>query len=105
MKFLTAGACLLATLSTSLAAPAPKVNSIHHPKLSRPQFRKRNEYTNAVNVTSTAPTTTAPKDNVWASLTNDEAAAVINFLHEQSALNLTAAADSGEYVSLNPGNH
>lgn len=98
MKFSAVGACLLATLSAAFAAPAPKVNAVHHPKLSRPQFRKRNEYTNAVNVTSKAPTTSAPKDNVWASLSNDEAAAVINFLHTQPALNLTASADSGEYV-------
>lgn len=98
MKLLASGACLLATLSIALAAPAPKVNAVHHPKLSRPQFRKRTEYTNAVNVTSAAPTTSAPKNNVWASLSNDEAAAVIAFLHEQPALNLTLAQDSGEYV-------
>lgn len=96
MKVLTAGTWILGALSSCLAAPAPKVNAVHHPKLSRPQFRKRNDYTNAVNVTSTAPTTSAPKANVWASLSNDEAAAVINFLHDQPDLNLTAAQDSGE---------
>jgi primary-amine oxidase len=96
MRVLTAGICILGALSSCLAAPAPKVNSVHHPKLSRPQFRKRNEFVGAANVTSTAPTTTAPKANVWTALSNDEAASVINFLHDQPALNLTAASDSGE---------
>lgn len=43
---------------------------------------------------SYAPTVTAPKDNVFASLTNDEAAAVIKFCHEQDSLNLTAAENA-----------
>jgi primary-amine oxidase len=98
MKFFAAGVCILASLLTGLAAPAPKVNAVHHPKLSRPQLRKRTEYTNAVNISAAAPATSAPRDNVWASLSNDEAAAVIAFLHEQPALNLTLAQDSGEYV-------
>ena len=96
MKAIATGLCILGVLSSCFAAPAPKVNAVHHPKLTRPQFRKRNGYTSAINVTSTAPTTSAPKTNVWASLSNDEAASVISFLHEQPALNLTAAQDSGE---------
>lgn len=96
MRVLAATLCILGTLTTALAAPAPKVNAIHHPKLSRPQFRKRNNVISAVNVASTAPTTSAPKANVWASLSNDEAASVINFLHDQPTLNLTAAQDAGE---------
>lgn len=37
-------------------------------------------------------TTNAPKPNIFAGLTNDEAAAVTSFLHRQDSLNLTAAA-------------
>lgn len=43
------------------------------------------------------PTTSAPKKNVWASLTNDEAASVISFLHNQTSLNLTASDDAGAW--------
>ena len=41
-------------------------------------------------------TTKAPKSNIFAGLTNDEAAAVTSFLHGQSSLNLTAAANATE---------
>ena len=41
-------------------------------------------------------TTKAPKSNIFAGLTNDEAAAVTSFLHAQSILNLTAAATATE---------
>lgn len=41
-------------------------------------------------------TTKAPKANIFAGLTNDEAAAVTSFLHGQNSLNLTAAATSTE---------
>ena len=41
-------------------------------------------------------TTKAPKSNIFAGLTNDEAAAVTSFLHRQSSLNLTAAATATE---------
>lgn len=37
-------------------------------------------------------TATAPKANIFAGLTNEEAAAVTSFLHAQSSINLTAAA-------------
>lgn len=41
-------------------------------------------------------TTKAPKSNIFAGLTNDEAAAVTSYLHSQSSLNLTAAATATE---------
>lgn len=40
------------------------------------------------------PTVTAPHPNVWASLSNEEAASVVGFLHNNTDLNLTAAADA-----------
>lgn len=39
-------------------------------------------------------TTKAPKVNIFAGLTNDEAAAVTAFLHDQKNLNLTAAVNA-----------
>ncbi|KAF7315690.1 Amine oxidase [Mycena indigotica] len=39
-------------------------------------------------------TAKAPKENIFISLTDDEAAAVISFLHKQPALNLTATANA-----------
>lgn len=42
---------------------------------------------------------TAPKSNIFAGLTNDEAAAVTSFLHDQKSLNLTAAANATRWDS------
>ena len=39
-------------------------------------------------------TTKAPKVNIFAGLTDDEAAAVTSFLHDQKSLNLTAASSA-----------
>lgn len=39
-------------------------------------------------------TAKAPKSNIFAGLTNDEAVAVTAFLHGQKSLNLTATADA-----------
>lgn len=41
-------------------------------------------------------TTKAPKTNIFAGLTNDEAAAVTSFLHGQNSLNVTAGATATE---------
>lgn len=41
-----------------------------------------------------APTVTAAKDNIFDSLTIEEAASVVKFCHEQDSLNLTAAANA-----------
>lgn len=41
-----------------------------------------------------APKTCAPKENIWASITNDEAASVIKWLHKHSGLNLTSAENA-----------
>ncbi|CAK5278719.1 unnamed protein product [Mycena citricolor] len=44
-----------------------------------------------------SPTAAAPKANPFLSLTNDEAASIVAFLHNQTALNLTAATDAGPW--------
>ncbi|KAJ3749653.1 copper amine oxidase [Lentinula detonsa] len=46
---------------------------------------------------ASAPEVSAPYANIWQELTNDEAADVIAFLHNQTNLNLTAAADAGSW--------
>ena len=43
---------------------------------------------------TTQLTTKAPKSNIFLGLTDDEAAAVTAFLHDQKELNLTAAASA-----------
>ncbi|GAA6039389.1 hypothetical protein JCM8097_002830 [Rhodosporidiobolus ruineniae] len=43
------------------------------------------------------PNVTAPHPNVWRTLSNDEAASVVELLHDQESLNLTAAADAGSF--------
>ena len=40
------------------------------------------------------PKTCAPKENIWASITNDKAASVIKWLHKHSGLNLTSAENA-----------
>ncbi|KAJ7661708.1 copper amine oxidase [Mycena rosella] len=49
------------------------------------------------NSTIFSPVAVAPKANIFISLTDDEAASVISFLHNQTKLNLTAAADAGAW--------
>ncbi|KAF4554230.1 Copper amine oxidase-like protein 5 [Elsinoe fawcettii] len=46
---------------------------------------------------ATIKTTTAPADNVWGGLTNDEAASVASWLFSQPDLNLTVQEDAGEW--------
>lgn len=43
------------------------------------------------------PKTTAPYKNIFKSLSNDEAASVIGFLHAQESLNLTASDEAGSW--------
>lgn len=93
---------LLAPLVTLLdyteARPAPKV-----PQYVKAPHRHwhRNNDGGAVNPgpgsKAIPPSTTAPYKNIWNSLTNDEAASVIGFLHAQESLNLTASGDAGAW--------
>lgn len=47
--------------------------------------------------TSQSNTISAPYDNVWAGLSDQEAVAVVSWLFGQKRLNLTAAEDAGEW--------
>nr|XP_031863935.1 uncharacterized protein CI109_000579 [Kwoniella shandongensis]KAA5531007.1 hypothetical protein CI109_000579 [Kwoniella shandongensis] len=83
--------------STALAIPSPKISSVRKPGWRGGPNRRRDIITNQVNTTSSSPSTTASKDNIWAYLTNDEAASTIAFLHNQTDLNLTSVEDAGDW--------
>ena len=57
---------------------------------------RRQASSNASCGSETPLTTKAPKANIFAGLTDDEAAAVTSFLHSQSSLNLTAVVNATE---------
>jgi len=46
-----------------------------------------------------APSVKAEKENVWRVLSNDEAADVIQFIHDSEALNVTSVEDAGRCVN------
>jgi primary-amine oxidase len=76
----------------------PKVPSaVHNPH--SPNWRRNNGGSGPRTVyeTSTPPSTKAPYENVFCSLSNDEAASVIGWLHEQESLNLTNADEAGDW--------
>lgn len=111
----TAGVCSMVAAMPTQQQPR-KVSSFRNPNgkythhHGRRGMAKRGLYTNAVNTTAAAPTINAPKENIWISLSDDEAAGVIAFLHDQPELNLTAAADATSWdnsivvVDLIPAN-
>ncbi|KAK0543019.1 hypothetical protein OC846_006302 [Tilletia horrida] len=66
-----------------------------------PEFRAEDPQTRASSASyDFAPSVEAPEDNIWASLSDDEAAGVIGFLHNQTALNLTKADDAGAWDNM-----
>ncbi|KAF7361132.1 Amine oxidase [Mycena sanguinolenta] len=79
-----------------------------HARLKSPKRRPKNAALTEILTTSGSsnstfsPVAVAPKSNIFISLTDDEAAAVIGFLHNQTELNLTAAADAGAYFIVGP---
>ena len=60
----------------------------------RASIHRRQEPSGTGCGTGSQITTKAPKNNIFAGLTDDEAAAVTSFLHNQEKLNLTAAAEA-----------
>ncbi|KAJ7058557.1 copper amine oxidase [Mycena amicta] len=95
LRLLSALLCLLLA-SPALAGP--------HARLRRPKnWAKKPAQlevlaTSSANASSTFNTVAAaPKENIFISLTDDEAASVISFLHNQTELNLTAVADAGAW--------
>ncbi|KAJ7199635.1 putative copper amine oxidase [Mycena pura] len=82
-------------LSTAVAGPHARLRS---PK----KWAKKPELVEVLATSSESSTTfnpvaAAPRANIFISLTDDEAASVISFLHNQTALNLTAVADAGPW--------
>lgn len=119
---LVAGLLSQWTLSAQ-AAPSPKIPSIRNPRLfTRPPVDDYFVAPKVEPVILAPSTTTAPKKNIWISLSDEEAASklnvplirllprgclwesnavllvgVVKFLHTQKDLNLTAAADAGTW--------
>ena len=89
-------------LAAELAFVNAKVPRVGHPNSKqaarlrgkRPGSRPNGKSFTGSGWSARAPSTDAPKANVWDALSNDEAADVISFLHNQTALNLTVAADA-----------
>lgn len=118
MRSLSLLACLAAVLLASSDFVDGKVQRVRHPKLKRPHHQARtigayNDLARELNARSSssgsvsstgwntkAPSTTAPKANVWKALSNDEAASVIEFLHAQGWLNLTSVDNATRCVSF-----
>ncbi|KAF2225193.1 hypothetical protein BDZ85DRAFT_233684 [Elsinoe ampelina] len=102
---------VLSSLPTALAAPKPKAPWVRQHQAERAKKlllksgalgrRGDNETHNppveADGGCATFKTTTAPSDNVWGALTNDESAAVASWLFSQPDLNLTVAEEAGEW--------
>ena len=86
-----------------VSAKVPRVGRPGSKQAQRAAARRKSGAKDATSFTGTgwqaqAPSASAPKSNVWAQLTDDEAAGIVNFLHNQTALNLTASSDAGSYV-------
>jgi primary-amine oxidase len=101
MRVFTVATTACAVLATAVCgAPSPKINSVHYP--NNPKFspyhrrgvQKRALATDSVKATSTTPFSKAPHTNIWNSLTNEEAAAVVDYIHKQPSLNVTAVANA-----------
>ncbi|GAA5979366.1 hypothetical protein JCM11641_005014 [Rhodosporidiobolus odoratus] len=95
-----AGIATFLAATTALAAPSPKLPYFKPGfKSSSRRFPIKNFATDVsalkYNLTDIpgAPTTHAPRKNVWQTLSEAEAASIVSFLHNQTALNLTAAED------------
>ncbi|GAA5960930.1 hypothetical protein JCM3765_007545 [Sporobolomyces pararoseus] len=102
----------LATLAVGvLAAPSPKLPSIRYPSLRArpvvPDYVSSSFNNLAVQLKSNSssstydtPTVKAPKTNIWAPLSSEEAASVVSFLHNQTSLNLTSADEAGSWDNM-----
>lgn len=85
----------LAIVGNSLTAesrPAPKVPN--YVKAPHRHWQRNNDQAVSKAI---PPKVTAPYKNIFNSLSNDEAASVIGFLHAQDSLNLTAADKAGSW--------
>ena len=87
---------ILPTFAHALPSPRPP---LHQPRPVTRFARINNATTprfqQLVVQPPNAPSVTAPKTNIFASLTSAEAAGVIKLLHDDPQLNLTATADAG----------
>lgn len=92
---------LIAGAVLAIAAPSPKILPLKGLIRNRPapadllaQIETVKVANFATENTTETEEVTAPYKNVWHSLSTAEAAQVVSFLHNQTELNLTAAADA-----------
>ncbi|KAH8701543.1 copper amine oxidase [Talaromyces proteolyticus] len=83
-------------LRSSLAVPRVESTAWKRISKSKPQQRT-DSWLTTVCVNNHAATITAPKQNVWNSLTDTETAAVTQWLFAQSDLNLTKTSAAGDW--------
>lgn len=94
---------LALVLLVHVIVAVPSVERTAWKRIAKPRAHRRTEeLANSSSSTTTcandnARPTTAPKQNVWDSLTDDESAAVTEWLFEQSDLNLTSASEAGDW--------
>ncbi|KAI0123803.1 membrane copper amine oxidase [Xylariales sp. AK1849] len=105
----TATLALLSSIQLADARPKPepkvpaRMQWSHNrgKKFARTALKQSLEgrYSNASTTCSNsqAPAITAPYDNVWVGLTDDEAVSVVSWLFAQPALNLTTTDNAGEW--------
>ncbi|KAL1637202.1 hypothetical protein SLS56_000861 [Neofusicoccum ribis] len=81
--------------------PMPKSNSAfmrkNHNHRGGAHHRMKRQTTGSSCASSVAQSIAAPKSNIWAGLTDPEAAAVTAWLFDQSSLNLTVSDKAGEW--------
>lgn len=99
LAFFAGALAALATVTTAI--PSPKINSVRYPPAYRGSL---SNYTgdlagdSFVSFKSDSDETSvvAPKQNVWGTLSIDEAADIVSFLHGTD-LNLTSTQDAGTW--------
>ncbi|KZV72277.1 copper amine oxidase [Peniophora sp. CONT] len=85
-----------------VSAKVPRVGKPGSKQAQRASAKRPSGSRDASSFTGTgwqaqAPSASAPKSNVWAQLTDDEAADIVKYLHKQTELNLTASSDAGTW--------
>lgn len=102
MKLLTAAFLIFGTLVPT-AAGLPKAPWVqqrtkgHGRKLFGASIEKRGQKVRDDCVVKAALDIDAPKENIWAGLTEPEAVSIVEWMFAQPELNLTASEDAGSW--------
>ncbi|KAJ7641294.1 copper amine oxidase [Roridomyces roridus] len=90
---------LAGLLCSAVAGPHARLKSPKkwNKKTRLPEILAAKSSSNSTTTTTFSTVVEAHQTNIFISLSDDEAASVISFLHNQTELNLTAAADAGAW--------